>query len=156
MFFFAGAGAERGKVEQLVSERGLHNVRLIPRQPKERMPALWSICDLALVPLRDSPVFATVIPSKIFESMGMGVPILMSLPEGEATGIVRRTGSGLCVSPEDPQAMAEAIARLADAPDEVARFRRQARQAAPQFSRDTQAERMLEAFAAAISRKSDG
>ena len=74
----------------------------------------------------------------------------------EATGIVRRTGSGLCVSPEDPQAMAEAIARLADAPDEVARFRRQARQAAPQFSRDTQAERMLEAFAAAISRKSDG
>ena len=80
----------------------------------------------------------------------------MSLPEGEATGIVRRTGSGLCVSPEDPQAMAEAIARLADAPDEVARFRRQARQAAPQFSRDTQAERMLEAFAAAISRKSDG
>ena len=50
----------------------------------------------------------------------------------------------------------EAIARLADAPDEVARFRRQARQAAPQFSRDTQAERMLEAFAAAISRKSDG
>ncbi|RYG31612.1 MAG: glycosyltransferase WbuB [Burkholderiales bacterium] len=135
-FFFAGSGAERARVEQIVSERGLHNVRLIPRQPKERMPALWSLCDLSIVPLRDTPVFATVIPSKIFESMGMGVPILMSLPEGEATGIVRRTASGVCVAPENPEAMANEIARLADSIDEMAQLRSQARDAAPRFSRD--------------------
>jgi len=142
-FFFAGSGAERARVEQLVAERGLRNVRLIPRQPKEAMPALWSLCDVAIVPLRDTPVFATVIPSKIFESMGMGVPILMSLPEGEATAIVRRTASGVCVPPEAPQAMAEAVARLADAPSEMAALRRQARAAAPGFSREALASRML-------------
>lgn len=142
-FFFAGSGAERARVEQQVAERGLANVRLIPRQPKEAMPALWSLCDLAIVPLRDTPVFATVIPSKIFESMGMGVPILMSLPEGEATGIVRATGSGVCVPPEAPSAMAAEIARLAEAPAEMARLRRQAHAAAPQFSREALAERML-------------
>lgn len=142
-FFFAGAGAERARVEQLVAERGLRNVRLIPRQPKEAMPALWSLCDVAIVPLRDTPVFATVIPSKIFESMGMGVPILMSLPEGEATAIVRGTASGVCVPPEEPQAMAEAVARLADAPAEMAALRRQARAAAPGFSREALATRML-------------
>lgn len=142
-FFFAGSGAERARVEQLVAERGLRNVRLIPRQPKEAMPALWSLCDLAIVPLRDTPVFATVIPSKIFESMGMGVPILMSLPEGEATAIVRGTASGVCVPPEAPQAMAEAVARLADAPAEMAALRHQAHAAAPGFSREALASRML-------------
>ncbi|WP_240125151.1 glycosyltransferase family 4 protein [Thermomonas alba] len=142
-FFFAGSGAERAHVEQIVAARRLHNVRLIPRQPKEAMPALWSLCDLAIVPLRDTPVFTTVIPSKIFEAMGMGVPILMSLPEGEATSIVRATGSGVCVPPENPQAMAAEIARLADASAEMARLRRQARAAAPQFSRETLAQRML-------------
>ena len=141
-FFFAGSGAERAKVEQIVAERRLSNVRLIPRQPKERMPALWSLCDLAIVPLRDSPVFATVIPSKIFESMGMGVPILMSLPDGEATSIIRRTGAGVCVPPEDSQAMAEAIIALVDDPNRMAVLREKARMAAPQFSRDALAFRM--------------
>ena len=142
-FFFAGSGAERGRVEQIVTERGLHNVRLIPRQPKEAMPALWSLCDVSIVPLRDNPVFATVIPSKIFESMGMGVPILMSLPEGEATGIIRATGSGVCVPPEDPAAMAAEIARLAAQPQSVEGLRQQAWSSAAAFSRDTLAERML-------------
>ncbi|MGY6519752.1 MAG: glycosyltransferase family 4 protein [Lysobacteraceae bacterium] len=142
-FFFAGSGAERGTVERIVRERGLTNVRLIPRQPKERMPALWSVCDVSIVPLRDTPVFGTVIPSKIFESMGMGVPILMSLPEGEATGIVRESGSGVCVAPEDPVAMADAIAMLADDPERVDRLRRTAREAAPRYSRDRLAAEMI-------------
>lgn len=142
-FFFAGSGADRTRVEQIVAERGLHNVRLIPRQPKERMPALWSLCDVALVPLRDSPVFATVIPSKIFESMGMGVPILMSLPEGEATRIIRQVDVGVCVPPEDPAALAEALRKLADAPAEMVRLRENAWRAAPGFSRETQARLML-------------
>lgn len=143
-FFFAGSGAGRARVEQIVAERGLSNVRLIPRQPKERMPSLWSLCDLAIVPLRDTPVFATVIPSKIFESMGMGVPILMSLPEGEATDIVRGTRSGVCVPPENPEAMAAEIERLADAPEEMAQLRTLARAAAPGFSRDVLAKSMLD------------
>jgi len=154
-FFFAGAGAQRDAVERIVTERGLANVRLIPRQPKERMPALWSACDVAIVPLRDNPVFATVIPSKIFESMGMGVPILMSLPDGEATRIVRETGAGVCVPPEDPVAMANAIVELADHAERVAQLRARARAAAPQFSRDHLAARMAEILAT-VSRRSGG
>lgn len=142
-FVFAGSGADRARVEKIVVERGLHNVRMIPRQPKERMPALWSLCDVALVPLRDSPVFATVIPSKIFESMGMGVPIMMSLPEGEATGIIRRADAGVCVPPENPEALAAALRQLAASPVELARLRENALRAAPSFSRETQARMML-------------
>lgn len=153
-FFFAGSGAERAKVEQLVAERNLHNVRLIPRQPKERMPALWSVCDLSIVPLRDTPVFATVIPSKIFESMGMGVPILMSLPEGEATGIIREAACGVCVAPEDPEAMAEAIEMLANDRECHAAYREAGLAAAKTYSRDRQAVRMIKVLLETASSRS--
>jgi glycosyltransferase involved in cell wall biosynthesis len=118
-------------------------VRLIPSQPKALMPRLWSIHDLALIPLRNQEVFATVVPSKIFEAMATGTPVLMSVPEGEATRLVRTTGCGVLVPPEDPQAMAEAIVRLEENPDERARFRAAALAAASQYSRDKQAALML-------------
>jgi glycosyltransferase involved in cell wall biosynthesis len=143
-FFFAGAGAERANVERRVAELRLDNVQMIPRQPKEAMPGLWSLCDLALIPLRDTPVFSTVIPSKLFEAMGMGVPVLMSLPEGEATAIVKRTGCGVCVAPEDPGTMAEAVVELAGDGDRMAALRSASAAAAPEYSRDRQARRMVE------------
>lgn len=143
-FFFAGAGAERANVERHVAERRLDNVKMIPRQPKEAMPALWSLCDLALIPLRNTPVFSTVIPSKLFEAMGMGVPVLMSLPEGEATAIVKRTGCGVCVPPEDPRAMADAVLVLAADAERMAALRSASAAAAPEYSRDRQAGRMVE------------
>lgn len=149
-FFFAGSGAGRARVEQLVIERGLGNVRIIPRQPKERMPALWSLCDLSIVPLRNSPVFASVIPSKIFEAMGMGVPILMSLPQGEATNIVEREGVGRCVPPEDPAAMAAEILALAADENTMDTLRKNARLAAQKYSRDSLAEAMLEVLRAVV------
>ena len=60
-----------------VSRRQLTNVVFAPPQPKENMASVWSLCDVALVHLRDSPVFAEVIPSKMFEAMAMGVPVVL-------------------------------------------------------------------------------
>jgi glycosyltransferase involved in cell wall biosynthesis len=142
-FFFAGAGAEQSRLADLIREKALANVRLIPRQPKERMPALWSLCDLAIIPLRNHPLFATVIPSKLFEAMAMGVPVLMSLPEGEATSLVCATGAGECVPPEDPLQMSVRIQALAGDPERLERMRKQGLAAAPCYSRETQALKML-------------
>jgi colanic acid biosynthesis glycosyl transferase WcaI len=144
VFLFAGGGAARAAVEAQVAAAGLDNVRLLPRQPKAAMPALWAQCSIALIPLRDDPVFATVLPSKLFEAMGMGVPVLMSLPAGEATGIVEATGCGLCVPPEDPAALATAIEGLADAPGSRDGLAAAAAAAAPDYSRDALARAMLD------------
>lgn len=149
-FFFAGSGAERARVEQLVAQRGLANVRMIPRQPKEMMPKLWGLCDVSLIPLRDNPVFAGVIPSKLFEGMGMGVPALMSLPRGEATRIVESTGCGVCVPAENAEAMAAAIVALAEDPARMQRLRAASVAAAPTYSRDRQARLMTDALARLI------
>ncbi len=142
-WLFAGDGAARAGLIEEAARRSLRNVVFAPPSPKEDMPSLWSCCDLALVHLKRTAVFETVIPSKIFEAMGIGVPILLAAPEGEASSIVRRAGAGECVPAEDPRALADAVVRLADDPARRERLARQARAAAPQYDRDVLAERML-------------
>jgi glycosyltransferase involved in cell wall biosynthesis len=108
------------------------------------MPALWSACDLALIPLRDDPVFATVVPSKLFEAMAHGVPVLLSVPEGEASALVREQGCGVVTPPEDPRSMGAAIRTLQSSRERLSELRARALAAAPQFSRERQAERVLD------------
>lgn len=109
---FAGGGAARKKVIDLVAQKKLSNVVLIDRQPKEMMPKIWSLCDVSLVPLVNNDLFRTVIPSKIFECMGMGIPTIMSVPEGEATEIIKKTGSGLVVDSENDTQIKNALLQL--------------------------------------------
>jgi glycosyltransferase involved in cell wall biosynthesis len=153
VFLFTGAGAKRAELEESVRARKLMNVRLIPSQPKSLMPRLWSLHDLALIPLRNQEVFTTVIPSKLFEAMAVGIPVLVSMPDGECTSLVRETGCGLLVPPEDPQATAEAIVRLRKNPGECAGFRAAGLVAASRYSRAQQAVLMLRVLESACRRR---
>lgn len=142
-FLFVGSGAQKNNLEKLVKSRNLTNVRIIGQQPKSKMPQLWSICDVALIPLKNSPVFSDVIPSKLFECMGMGLPVIISIPEGEATDIVKETGCGIVVPPEDPDALAYAIKGLYGDEEKLSKLRKNASASALQYSRPTLAHKML-------------
>ena len=111
LFVMVGDGAER---ERLVSKRramGLENVVMLTQLPKVKMPALWSLADASLVLLKKSDLFKTVIPSKIFESMAMEVPVVLGV-EGEAKTLIEEAGAGICIEPENPKALAGALGRL--------------------------------------------
>lgn len=143
-FVFVGAGAAREGLIASANQRRLTNVHFFPSAPKDSMRAVWSVCDVALIHLKDTPVFATVIPSKLFEAMGMGVPVLLAAPKGEVTAIVERTHAGVCVPPEDPIALASAVERMCDDRATTLAMARASHAAAPQFDRETLALRMLE------------
>lgn len=143
---FAGGGAARQKVVDQVEQKGLKNVVLIERQPKEMMPRLWSLCDVSLVPLINSDLFKTVIPSKIFECMGMGIPTIMSVPEGEATTIIKETGSGLVVESENVEQIAHAILKLHEENDLYQSIQSRSIEAAPKYSREIMAADMISVF----------
>jgi colanic acid biosynthesis glycosyl transferase WcaI len=72
------------------------------------------------VHLRNDPLFSITIPSKTQDSLAAARPILMAV-NGDAAALVRKAGAGLCVSPEDPEAMANAVCELSQmAPEALA------------------------------------
>ena len=150
-FLLAGAGAERNALMDRSKAEGLDNVRFLESQPKSRMPDVWSLCDVALVHLKNSPVFEGVIPSKIFEAMGMGLPIIFAGPTGEGSRIVDAANAGVLVRPEDPAALANAIRQIADDAEFRTRLAQHSQAAASSYSRETQASHMLRVLEAVVS-----
>lgn len=140
---FVGGGADRARLEKIVSERGSKNIVMISRQPKDKMPQIWSLCDVSLVHLKDVPLFKTVIPSKIFESMAMGLPILMAVPAGEATDIIEEYKAGINVSPECPKELSEKFLALAKDKELVKALSYKSLDAARNFDRKKLASEML-------------
>jgi len=143
-FLFVGAGAAREALVEEARRKGLSNVSFHASVPKETMPRVWSLCDVGLVHLKREELFTTVIPSKIFECFGMGVPVLFAGPEGEGAAIVRERGAGVIVPAEDPTALSESVLRLASDRCELKRLSKNARMAAPSFDRRVGARRMAE------------
>lgn len=115
-FLLIGDGAEKKKLEALIEEKKLRNVRLLGLQPREMMPAWIATTDILLVCLRDLPVFETVIPSKIFEFLAQERPVIVAA-RGEIRQMTETSGVALTIDPEDPEALAYAIDEIRREPE---------------------------------------
>lgn len=112
---FVGEGAARGELVARVNELGASNITLHAGVPRWEVPTVLAAADICLVPLRDVPLFERFIPSKIFEYLAAGKPVVGAL-RGEAAGILKRAGA-VVVAPQDPDALATAIRALAGDPE---------------------------------------
>ena len=110
-FVFVGEGAEKERVREEVAARGLDNVLLVGGVPKDEVARWYSLASVGLVPLRDVPLFHTFIPSKMFELLASGLPVVASVA-GEAAEILRRSGGAVVVPPEDDAGIAAAVRAL--------------------------------------------
>lgn len=142
VFLFAGGGSAKLELNKYIKSKKLENVVSVDRIQKELMPKLWSLCDVSLVHLKDTELFKSVIPSKVFESMGMGLPIIIGVPEGEATSIVSKANAGIIAAPESPESIANAVINLHDNQELYQQYRVASLQSAKKFSRDVLAEKM--------------
>jgi len=116
LFLFVGDGAEKPKLKKAASSMGLNNVSFRDPVDREGVRRYYQTADLCLVPLRNVPLFNAFIPSKMFEIMSMGKPMIASLT-GEAADIIKRSGSGVVVMPEDSVAIASALVDLYRSPE---------------------------------------
>lgn len=155
VFFFVGVGAAKDSLRVRVDELGLHNVVFAPRQEKSDVPRFLSVCDVSLIHLRGAVVFEKVIPSKIFEAMAMGLPVLYVGPDGEGPAIVRSHEAGLWLPPGNPHALARAVEELASEPKRVRSLAEASLAAAPLYSRERQARSSFEALAKAVESDAD-
>jgi len=110
-FCFFGDGPEKPHLQSIVAERGLENVRFYSSLPACQMVQLLAAVDVSVVPLKRNDLFKGALPSKLFEALGAGVPVVVAL-DGEAKELIEKSQSGLLVEPENSEDMAQKIFRL--------------------------------------------
>jgi glycosyltransferase involved in cell wall biosynthesis len=110
-FVFIGDGVDEARLQRMVVEQQVGNVRFLGRHPAEQMPHFFALADALLVHLKRDPLFEITIPSKTLAYMACGRPILMAVA-GDAADVVRDAGAGLTCTPQDPKALADAVRTL--------------------------------------------
>jgi glycosyltransferase involved in cell wall biosynthesis len=147
-FALIGEGAERESLKRRVEVDGLHNVRVLGPQPKERIPALLAAADAVFNVLKFS--IPGAVPSKIYEAMATGLPIIFG-GEGEGGRRVLEANAGIVVPYGDVKGLEQAIRQLATKPILRQEFGRAGRRAAEKlYSRKEIAKRLHELLLAVV------
>lgn len=116
IFLIVGDGVEREEMEDRIRQRALANVLMLPFQPRSTVPDIYAAADACLVGLRKKMAY-THVPSKIYTILAAGKPAVVGAePDSEIAAILKETGGGLLVPPEDSAALANAILELKNDP----------------------------------------
>lgn len=150
---FVGDGADKKFVVERAKEMQLSNVTFLDPVPKSQIAAHLAALDAALIPLRKSETFRTVIPSKIFESAAMEKPILLGV-DGQARQIVEEHNAGLFFEPENEAAFITAIRKLASDQTLYAELQEGCRKLAKSYDRANLADKMLDTLQSYVGAKS--
>ena len=117
LLLLVGEGAEKAQLRDRA--RDLPNVLFWDQRERTEVARILAASDVALVLLRNQPLFRTVLPSKLFEIMGAGRAIVSTV-DGEARRLVEAAGAGFFSPPEDAEALALLLRDLARDPSRLA------------------------------------
>lgn len=109
-----GDGSERARIEARVAEMGVGNTSFLPLVPADQLCQSLQSVDIHLVP-QAMNVANYALPSKLFTIMAAGRPFVCLAERGSPLErLARESGAGICVYPNDDEALYSAVARLAD------------------------------------------
>ncbi|PUE60799.1 glycosyltransferase WbuB [Limnohabitans curvus] len=138
-WLIVGDGRMASWVAEEIKKRGLQDqVLMLGRFPSERMSSFFKHADALLVSLKDEPIFAMTIPSKLQTYFSAGIPVLAML-NGEGAHVVRESGSGITCRAGDHEGLAKAVLQLSQTtPQERQEMGRKGRELSErEFARDT-------------------
>ena len=111
LFMLVGEGADRERITAMAHAKGLSNIRFVPQQLREKVPAYIAASDACLVLLKKSEVFETVIPTKMLEFMSCAKPVILGV-SGQARQMIEASRAGICIEPENVDQLCDAILKL--------------------------------------------
>jgi len=100
-----GPGVDHARLRELAGAHG-GAVEVIGAVPRSEVARHHRWADSLLVSLRDWEPFRWTVPSKLYEALATGRHVTAAV-DGEAADLVRSTGAGDVVPPEDPAALAD-------------------------------------------------
>ncbi|WP_420384928.1 glycosyltransferase family 4 protein [Roseivirga sp.] len=139
---FVGSGAIKNGLVSQARGYNLSNVTFLDPIEKKDVWRYISILDAMIVPLKRSELFKTVIPSKIFETSAMRVPILLGV-DGEAREIVEGYNAGLFFEPENQESFLNALNKLRENKTLIDDLKAGCEKLAKDFDRKKLAKKML-------------
>ena len=142
---FLGDGSRKLHIVARSEAMGLHNVLFLESVAKDLVERYWSVLDVSIIHLRKAELFTTVIPSKLFECMGMGIPVLHGVA-GESADIVLREQFGELFESENAQQLVAGLLHMRDHSDAYARYQQNGLVAARRYDRKHLALLMLQVF----------
>ena len=108
-FVLFGSGAEFESAMKETAAAGSGNIVMNPLLPPDRISEVYSMGDVALITCKRG-VGKAAMPSKLWSIMACDTPIIASFDtDSELSGILAEAGAGICVEPEDPEALTRAI-----------------------------------------------
>ena len=111
-WIIVGDGRDRDKVFQYTEEMGVtENVHFTGRKPMETMSRYLAASDVALLILRDDPLFHITLPAKAQSYMACGKPILGCI-KGESANLIQEAKCGVCCSEINGKSLAEAALKM--------------------------------------------
>jgi colanic acid biosynthesis glycosyl transferase WcaI len=138
LFLFIGDGNRRELLQRAVQAQRLDNVRFLPFQPREQLRWTYASSDLCLISLKPG-LAGYIVPSKLYPILAAGRPYIAAVDEHtEVAALTHQHLSGVVIAPGDANALAETVARLSNAPAELAAMGERSRRASEHFSRDRQ------------------
>ena len=142
-FILLGDGARKKALKEEAARRGLDNITFIDSVHKNQVTRYWSVLDVSIIHLKKRELFSTVVPSKLFECMGMGLPVLHGVA-GESADIVRDDGVGIVFESENATELVENLRFLQQDYSSYEGYRANCREAAKKYDRTVLAQKMLE------------
>lgn len=148
-----GDGATKPALRALAQGYGLSNLVFHDPMPKRRLALAMRRADAGLMIFANIPaVYFGTSPNKFFDYIALGLPVINNYP-GWLAQMIERERCGLVVAPDDPGALAEAVAWLADnRADALAMGRRARALAEREFDRRQLADRFVDCLETAARR----
>ena len=110
-FVLVGNGAYLEQVQQIIKDRNIENVILLPFQPYEDISHVFSLGDVSLV-ISKPGVGANSVPSKTWSIMSAERPVLANFDENELKTIIEKHKCGIFTKAGDKVAFTDAILKL--------------------------------------------
>jgi glycosyltransferase involved in cell wall biosynthesis len=111
-----GDGKEKSALQARAAQMELHNVHFLDPIAKLEMPTALAAANACLAILKPIPLYSTVYPNKVFDYMAAGRAVILAI-DGVIREVVESAGAGIFAQPGDPDALAQAIGKLADDPE---------------------------------------
>lgn len=110
-FVLVGNGAYLEQVQQIIKDRNISNVHLLPFQPYEDISYVFSLGNVSLV-ISKPGVGANSVPSKTWSIMSASRPVLANFDENELKAIIEKNNCGIFTKAGDKVAFTDAILKL--------------------------------------------